>query len=197
MATTQTGITQLKVINELPEAYVIADTDILMVQNDLQTFKMSYGDFKNAIIDNSSIVLNGGGKLSANTTDISQFYPVGSLYINALSDQNPSVLLGFGVWQKIESGRVIVGEGTGVDDNTLSRTFSAGEMGGEYEHQLTIDEMAAHTHQDYGLTTRTIAVGNFANFTTSSSRTTNAVGGDQPHNNKQPYTVVNMWERIS
>lgn len=68
-------------------------------------------------------------------------YPVGSVYINADVDTDPSTLLGFGTWSAVGSGRVLVGQDTGdTDFDTL------GETGGEKVHTLTESEMPSHTH---------------------------------------------------
>lgn len=70
--------------------------------------------------------------------DLSQIYPVGSIYMNATNNANPSTLLGFGTWQELAPGRVLMGAG-----NT---NYTAGNEYGEYSHTLTTAEMPSHGH---------------------------------------------------
>ena len=64
-------------------------------------------------------------------------YPVGSLYFNYTNASNPSDLLGFGTWEKIET--FVLG---------ASASHPAGEVGGEETHTLTTDEMPSHNHTE-------------------------------------------------
>ena len=91
------------------------------------------------------------------------------------------------------SGRVPVG--IDIDGNTVSNGVELGNFGGEQTHTLLIDEMPNHSH---GYTApinsgnasgqNTIPVGTTSNLT---YQETEPIGGDQPHNNMQPYLVTN------
>lgn len=121
-------------------------------------------------------------------------YPIGfRIFVN--NDTDYTNHLGF-TWKKVAKGRVLVGKD---EDDTDFDTL--GKTGGEKTHRLTINEIPRHTHavsvtngqgtRDWGL-----------NFTYDGKSTFNSgasetIGGDQPHNNMQPYEVVNIWERIS
>lgn len=61
-------------------------------------------------------------------------YPVGSIYTNAFDGTNPSTLLGFGTWEKIGEGKVLVGDGF-IDDGENTKTYTAGETGGSLRHK--------------------------------------------------------------
>lgn len=116
-------------------------------------------------------------------------YPVGSIYMS-VNDVNPDVILG-GTWERLQDV-FLLGSGS----------HELGETGGAETHTLTIEEMPSHTHP---------VPASAANSTSSSysalehwtkvpldrSISTNATGGDQPHNNMPPYLVVNMWERTA
>lgn len=65
----------------------------------------------------------------------SQLYPVGSIYMN-VNNVEPSAIFG-GTWERMPSGRMLVNSGDG---------FNLGQTGGEKEHRLTEDELAAHNH---------------------------------------------------
>ena len=64
-----------------------------------------------------------------------QLYPVGSIYMN-VNNVEPSAIFG-GSWERMPSGRMLVNSGDG---------FNLGQIGGEKEHRLTEDELAAHSH---------------------------------------------------
>ncbi len=87
------------------------------------------------------------------------------------------------------STRVPVGTGDGYD---------LGATGGEETHQLTVEEMPSHKHgfsvsttDGYGSTPAQVAEGDGKNWSSGYNGETNSTGGGQPHNNMQPYTVVN------
>lgn len=76
-----------------------------------------------------------------------------------------------------------------------STTYAVGQSGGEITHKLTIEEMPNHRHS--GDRTYTGGGGgmgggdlNTAGYGVYSINTT-YVGGDQPHNNMQPYLALN------
>lgn len=121
-------------------------------------------------------------------------FPVGSTYITQ-ENINPSTILNFGTWERLK-GRVCLGlDENDVDLNTIGKT------GGEKEHTLTIEEMPSHTH---GIAVKNnSATGLYETKATNATgetgdAVTGATGGNQPHNNMQPYEVVGyMWIRRS
>lgn len=129
------------------------------------------------------------------TTYLSLLYPVGSIYINATSSTNPGTLLGFGTWSAFGQGRVMVGlNGADTDFDT------AEEIGGAKTHTLTVAEMPAHTHTNFGTVTADTGVTK-RELTNEASGTNNvdsgSTGGGGAHNNLQPYIVVYMWKRTA
>ncbi len=121
------------------------------------------------------------------------FYPIGSIYLS-VNDTNPSKWFG-GKWEQIAKGRTLVGVDTNdTDFNTVKKT------GGEKTHTLTIKEMPKHSHEQNGSN----GVGNSwcgaftPNLTTDHpSINTFESGGDQPHNNLQPYFTCYIWCRTA
>lgn len=67
---------------------------------------------------------------------LEQVYPVGSIYTSVV-DTNPSILFGFGTWEAIEGGRVLLASGNG---------YKAGSTGGSPTHTLKIEELPSHNH---------------------------------------------------
>ena len=135
-------------------------------------------------------------------------YPVGAIYLS-VTDTDPATLFG-GTWERISQGRFLIGSGANAANTTDywgeypagKENFPAGEMGGEVEHTLTVDEIPAHTHSErlewsntkaWGLT----GTGEGANAVVDQGGVTGATGGGKPHNNLPPYLAVFMWKRVS
>ena len=72
-------------------------------------------------------------------------YPVGYIYMSTNS-ANPGTLFPGTTWEAYAQGRVLIGAGTGKDSRNEEKTFTAGSTGGEYNHQLTVGELASHSH---------------------------------------------------
>jgi microcystin-dependent protein len=87
-----------------------------------------------------------------------------------------------------------------------SNDYFLGETAGEANHTLTFNEIAEHSHgvvASSATADQTAAPGNFPgaatanNYSTASPNTTLGhgtanTGGSQPHNNMQPYLVINF-----
>lgn len=67
---------------------------------------------------------------------LSKAYPVGAIYCSTV-ETNPHDLFGFGTWEYIEQGRVLLSQGD---------KYSVGTTGGEETHTLTVAEMPSHKH---------------------------------------------------
>lgn len=107
-------------------------------------------------------------------------------------------------------GRTLIGTGkpnNGRQDDLTSPNFDPsniwplGYTGGEYQHGLTINEIPAHSHTinngNFGIHGRSFQGESDSDlpFENSGYKTpvggTDATGGNQPHNNMQPYYSVN------
>ena len=165
----------------------------------------------------------------ANTTDctdtLKKVYPVGSIYMSTVST-NPATLFGFGTWEAMPAGRVLLAQGK----SSWGTTYNAGSTGGEATHQLTVGELPKHkpnismntinlvgngynalldNASSNGIITVStgnasgggVDVGPKKNFAINASHshtlTISDVGSNQAHNNIQPYLTVYMWKRIS
>lgn len=120
-------------------------------------------------------------------------YPIGRGFID-FTNTDYSNYLGF-TWERELVGLTPVGYD--ADDEDFD---TIGATGGEKTHTLTIDEMPNHNHGlyiagsdtesdyvQYTLFGNKQAYDNFMDYR----------GGDQPHNNMQPYQVVAYWKRIA
>ena len=165
----------------------------------------------------------------ANTTDctdctdtLKKVYPVGSIYMSTVST-NPATLLGFGTWEAMPAGHVLLAQGK----SSWGTTYNAGSTGGEATHKLTVGELPTHSHtgsinaageHTHSLTLpafwgdgdgrgngwagdtrdggdRTNTFSTVGNHT--HTVTINSTGSGQPHNNLQPYISVYMWKRTA
>ena len=148
-------------------------------------------------------------------------YPVGIVVTTATDDAlKPGEEDGLTQWEEIASGRGLIGAGTGTDANNESVSFTAGNTGGEYKHRLTVNELPEHAHAEningkgnddwdnkFGsmVSRPNPGTGNTAGYsvdissnwnTTGHPVMTDETGGNQAHNNMQPYLVVHFWKRI-
>lgn len=121
-------------------------------------------------------------------------YPVGSIYIS-VNNANPSTFFG-GTWEAWGSGRVPVGV------NASDSNFNAVEKtGGASTHTLTVAQMPTHMHSAL-FTEQGVNTSNPSRVVRSVSFGTNTapseyVGGNQAHNNLQPYITCYMWKRTA
>lgn len=137
------------------------------------------------------------GMLSKETI-ANYIYPVGSIYMS-VNNVNPANFFG-GTWEQIRD-RFLLACGS---------TYSNGATGGEATHQLTVNEMPSHYHNNLLVTGIPLTInskgGNDAiNVATGSSGATATINGlytsasgcDNAHNNMPPYLAVYMWKRTS
>ena len=118
------------------------------------------------------------------------YYPVGSIYINASVSTNPATLLGFGTWTAFGAGRVMVGLDAGQTEFD-----TAEETGGAKTHTLQVSEVP-------GLTVN-LGVDEAGSTAISASKTSNpnatitTSGGGGAHSNLQPYITCYFWKRVA
>lgn len=148
-------------------------------------------------------------------------HPVGSIY-ESTSDQSPADLFG-GTWEAMDPGRVLVSAGTA----STGTVYNADDKGGEEKHQLTESELPRVTVTSTGTTTSAGAHkhdikspagkaddGNWLGrgyiwdkvqiYSTETAgehqhgvTVSGSFGGNQTHNNMQPFEVVYRWKRTA
>lgn len=178
-------------------------------------------DTNNTQIATCGFVRNAIAKFAPMLDTMKKIYPVGSIYISTVST-NPATLFGFGTWEAMPAGRVLLAQGK----SDWGTTYEAGSSGGEATHQLTVGELAEHFHLATTNTneghTHTLSLrqrhgsnggGGRASYgdgdvwggtvvgTTNNSGnhthtiTVNNTGDGNAHNNMQPYYTCYMWRR--
>ena len=124
------------------------------------------------------------------------YYRVGDLFLTTIAT-NPSNYLG-GKWELFGPGRCLVCVDTSDSDfNTVKKT------GGEKSHKLTIDEMPKHKPQALLNTGDSNTSGSAINWKIVHNGRFyggdmfKSFGGDQAHNNLQPYITCYIWIRTA
>ena len=151
---------------------------------------------------------------------INIIYPVGSV-ITLTNDTDPNKLYEGTTWVKMDAGRVLVSAGT-YTEGSDTYTYTLGDKGGEAKHQSTIEEMPVHSHNASASYSGEHShqwmgrSGNSAGTRSPSSSKINSdprqyggesagnhthaitisnTGNGLPHENRQPYLIVNYWQR--
>lgn len=139
-------------------------------------------------------------------------HPIGSYYIS--DDNTPPQDIFGGEWIRIE-GRFLFGRSTNPTANQ-----NVGDVGGEYSHTLTSEELPTHNHRGmfwnflangwqvdlnvgtigYGLQWKgvggSLTEGGGLGDKNGNLMTANT-GDSQPHNNMPPYIMTNIFKRIA
>lgn len=166
-------------------------------QNDLTVIKEDISQLQTETTQLNDDVTDLMGAFTS-VTDLTKqlfllMHRVGDI-IFSTSDENPSTIYG-GTWVAWGKGQVPVGVDTSDSDfNTVEKT------GGEKEHTLTVDEMPSHKH-DFGqqFATTSNLSGAYGYYMIAGTQTDviKNTGGNQPHNNLQPYITCYMWKRTA
>ena len=98
-------------------------------------------DTNNTQLATCGFVRNAIAKYAPMLDTMKKIYPVGSIYMSTVST-NPATLFGFGTWEAMPAGRVLLAQGK----SSWGTTYNAGSTGGEATHQLTVGEMPSHNH---------------------------------------------------
>lgn len=133
---------------------------------------------------------------------LNSVYPIGSIYIST-KNTSPQSFLG-GTWTPWGAGRVPVGvNSSDTDFNAVEKT------GGEKTHKLTTAEMPSHEHsalehhlgdegvESYNDLKYSYVSNVWSDYTTNHNNVIGKTGGDQAHNNLQPYICCYMWKRTA
>lgn len=127
---------------------------------------------------------------------VDAIYPVGSYYETSKSptEFNPNTYFG-GTWVQEVQGQVHVSAGSSYPVSTTNAT-----SGGSTTHKLTVTELPAHHHQQYG--PYSTGTGSSAGYVQTNNRATTRVntddtGGNTAFSIMQPYRNVYRWWRTA
>lgn len=98
-------------------------------------------DTNNTQLATCGFVRNAIAKYAPMLDTMKKIYPVGSIYMSTVST-NPATLFGFGTWEAMPAGHVLLAQGK----SSWGTTYNAGSTGGEATHQLTVGELPSHGH---------------------------------------------------
>lgn len=153
---------------------------------------------KDGYLDSDWIV-NAPEYRIADTPLFDLIYPIGSIYMS-VNPTSPADLFG-GNWVRIQD-RFLLAAGD---------AYSAGTIGGEASHTLTVDEMPSHFHKGLhwatpegnhitlngtGADSHLLDAAWGQGLGADSPIYTESSGGNQPHNNMPPYVSVYIWKRV-
>lgn len=132
-------------------------------------------------------------------------YPVGSVYVSLTNSANPADILGFGTWEALPAGYGLVAQGTATAEDGSTLTFTAGEKSGEFKHQLTVGELAKHTHAQYVTANPGLGIYDTRLDYNSDEKQlgkyyqleTGEAGENQYHNNIVPCVASYLWYRTA
>ena len=142
---------------------------------------------------------------------LSEAHPVGSYYFSD-KPTNPGTLFG-GTWEALPAGYGLVAQGTATAEDGSTLTFTAGQKSGEFKHQLTVGELAKHSHENGNWIWAVSCNFNTGNYSISDATNGNAMpyasgkdlqkvysvnaGDNQYHNNIASCVAVYLWHRTA
>jgi len=211
-----------KRITEFTSATSLAETDVLPIVDVSDTTQATSGTTKKSALSliadylkarvetltNKTLTspkINEDVVLTATSTELNKitgmldwFYPVGTIYETTSTDLDTTTKMGNhfgGTWEVYGAGRVLVAKSADTEFDTI------GETGGSKTHTLTAAEIPKI--DVYGAKSGTGGTTVYRSYTSGGiSDTFSGVigqvqGGEQPHNNLQPYIVVYRYRRTA
>lgn len=183
---------------------ITSDEDNKRVLKGIPTYDYGEHDFQ---VNGQLFLADENRENIKNIIDI--MHPVNSLMFT-MENINPSTYIIGTTWELFAKGKTIVG----LDEN--DEDFNeVGKVGGEKEVTLTVEEMPEHRHANkikviYNATTHNHSGGNWGNdvylneasstrvdYQGNTDATMTNTGGNQAHNNIQPYITCCIWKRTS
>ena len=155
--------------------------------------------------DNKIQDLSSPGMLAL-ATILDKTYPIGTYYETSSIEFDPNEEF-IGQWVEDSKGLVLIAadhDGDNMLDKMGLLSVNVGELVGEKEHKLTVEQIPEHQHKitlaRYGTDTASGVIWESGNTTGKykySGDMIEPVGGNEAHNNTQPSLGVRRWHRIS
>lgn len=140
------------------------------------------------------------GKENIKRNDIlNEIYPIGSYYETSDLTFNPNNSW-VGTWDLEQDGTVLASRAVDVDSILNS---DVGEIVGEHQHQLMLDEVPDQLISGYcAEDKKSWAAGYWYDYSTynypiNSVQYSGIANGNKPHNIIQPTKIVNRWHRVA
>lgn len=121
------------------------EEDTLNINNSFTVKEDKDLDFGENVLSNIGDPVEEGDAVNLRSLQGTLMWPVGSIFMT-VDSRNPSVILGFGTWEKFAAGRVIIGTGTTTDLNNETNTFINENKGGSFSKKIAVDNLPAHSH---------------------------------------------------
>ena len=148
-----------------------------------------------------------GIDITGNTISVifDAIYPKGSIYMSTEKDTSgrPKIaaLMPNATWERITGRFLLAATDSGGTGGNSTASVRAGYTGGEAAHQLTVSELAKHSHT-VGIRIHSYSGTNTGNRATYAEQagdfaSANDTGGDQAHNTMPPYLAVYVWKRTA
>jgi hypothetical protein len=184
-------------------------TTISSQSTDIATLSTTIVSLSSQLVSDNNELTDLIGTVVQTTTAsfVNVIYPINCV-IYTSTNTNPTTYIANTTWQQISQGLFIAGVGSGVDKN--GNGFTVGEANaasnfnaGEYNHTLTVSELATHTHTFQPREgTNALVAGTFVESAPGpgarlSPITSSSTGGGQSHNNIPPVYGLYVWKRIS
>lgn len=132
-------------LNKLDATFTYEEST-LKINNNITIAEDKELDFGGNKITNIGDPEEEGDAISLKFLRGSAMWPVGSIFMT-VDSRDPSVILGFGKWEKFAAGRVIIGTGTTTDTSNETPPLFANEVrGGTFNTKLEEKHTPAHAH---------------------------------------------------
>lgn len=133
-----------------------------VAQDDAGDLAIESSDGTKAIVENATPPTKGEALLTWDQA-VNLLYPIGSIYSNGTTGENPATLLGFGTWAAYAQGRAMVG--VGPSGTAHNWNWGLGDLNGNEAHALTEAEIPSHRHLADPPNTSTSTTGNHQHYT--------------------------------
>jgi hypothetical protein len=186
------GVMTMGVVNVAARHNLQAVTDM----GNVTTHTVEFTNPTTSIVASGNVTVGGDLDISGNlgSSLVNLVYPIGAVYIS-VNSADPGTIWTGTTWVAFGEGRTLVGQGQG---SGLTNRPTVEAVGGAETHTLTENEMPSHTHSYINSNSSSRNTGQpGSDYVGTVGASTGSTGGDQAHNNMQPFIVTYMWKRTA